>query len=167
MNVPPVQKCCGMFPPKHATYLISLIGVAIGGATLAGIILYGVVEKALINFFSGPHAQKMDEDVKKILLVTLGITSLLLTVASVLICLGSTANSRSMIGIGVWVIFVMCMILIGLILFAPLSCFFLKTICVVKKISTTTVFFAEIGIAIFLMFWLYYMVVVYNAVNEG
>lgn len=165
MDVPEVVKCFGTFPPKYATYLIAVFGLASGGIGLAGIVLYGLIENALLVYILGRDVQ-MDDTLKKAVLMTIGFTSLLLTVASVLLFLGATAGSRGALASGVWILLAMCLILIFAAIAAPVSCFFIKNACIIKKVSTAAIVLASIAITVFLEFWLYFMVVAQNYLNQ-
>ncbi|CAH2103124.1 unnamed protein product [Euphydryas editha] len=165
MDVPEVVKCFGTFPPKYATYLIALFGLASGGIGLAGIVLYGLIENALLVYILGRDVQ-MDDTLKKAVLMTIGFTSLLLTVASILLFLGATAGSRGALASGVWILLAMCLILIFSAIAAPVSCFFVKNACIIKKVSTAVMVLASIGVTIFLELWLYFLVVAQNYLNQ-
>ncbi|XP_032527974.1 uncharacterized protein LOC116778167 [Danaus plexippus] len=159
MELPEVTKCFGIFPPKHATYMISLFGLASGGAGIAGIVLYGLIEKAITAFFLGNSKQKMDDAVKKVVLLTLGLTSLLMLVGNILLFLGATSSSRGALSSGVIVLLVMCLIIIFEAIGLPLFCFFHEPFCVIKKLSTLLVVLSSLIITIFLELWLYFIAV--------
>ncbi|XP_045510126.1 uncharacterized protein LOC123705415 [Colias croceus] len=165
-NMPEVTRCFGMFPPKYATYLISIFGLGMGGTGIAGIVLYGLVEKAVTAFFFKSDTAPVDDTVKKCVLLTIGLTSLLLTIASFLMFLGATSGSPGPLAVSIWIIFAMDLILIGLSIAAPMSCFFMESTCVVKKLSTTVLVLCFLVITVFLEVWLYFMVVANAYLNE-
>lgn len=157
--MPEVVRCFGTFPPKYATYLIAIFGLASGGTGLAGIILYGLIENALLVYITGRNDITLDDAVKKAILLSIGLTSLLLTVASALLFAGATSGSPGSLAAGVWVLFGMCMILICAAIAAPVSCFFLKSACIIKKVSVSVMVLGATVVTVFLEIWLYFMVV--------
>lgn len=165
MEVPEVIRCFGTFPPKYATYLISLIGLGCGGVGISGIILYGLIENALIVYITG-RTVPMDDAVKKVVLLTIGLTSLMLTTANGLLFVGATSGSRGALSAGVWVLFAMCLILLSIAMFGPLSCFFWKSLCIVKKFSMPVLVLGVIVLTFFIDVWLYFMVVAANYLNQ-
>lgn len=157
--MPDVVRCFGTFPPKYATYLISLFGLASGGIGLAGIVLYGLIENALLVYITGRNVD-VDDTVKKAVLLSIGLMSLMLTVANALLFLGATSGSPGSIATGMWVLLAMCMILICAAIAAPVSCFFLKSACIIKKVSTSVMVLGSLVVTVFLEIWLYFVVVV-------
>ncbi|XP_026499324.1 uncharacterized protein LOC113403100 [Vanessa tameamea] len=162
MDMPEVTRCFGTFPPKHATYLIALFGLGSGGVGLAGIILYGIIENALLVYVLGRRGINVDESLKKAVLLTIGLSSLLLTVGNALLFLGATTQSRGALSVGVYTLLAMCLILLFGAISAPVSCFFFKTACLIKKISTATMVLSSIVLTIFIEVWLYFLVVAHN-----
>ncbi|XP_050360614.1 uncharacterized protein LOC126780308 [Nymphalis io] len=161
MNMPEVTRCFGTFPPKYATYLIALFGLGSGGVGLAGIILYGIIENALLVYILG-RRPRVDETLKKAVLLTIGLSSLLLTVGNALLFVGATSQSRGALSVGVWTLLAMCLLLIFGAISAPVSCFFIKNACIIKKISTVTMVLTSIVLTIFIEVWLYFLVVAHN-----
>ncbi|XP_047543961.1 uncharacterized protein LOC125076065 [Vanessa atalanta] len=162
MDMPEVTRCFGTFPPKHATYLIAIFGLGSGGVGLAGIILYGIIENALLVYVLGRRGTNVDESLKKAVLLTIGLSSLLLTVGNALLFLGATTQSRGALSVGVYTLLAMCLILLFGAISAPVSCFFFKTACLIKKISTATMVLTSIVLTIFIEVWLYFLVVAHN-----
>ncbi|XP_022125120.1 uncharacterized protein LOC111000087 [Pieris rapae] len=158
-NMPEVTRCFGMFPAKHATYLISLVGLGMGGLGLTGIVLYGLIEKAVTAFLFQHSKGPVDDTVKKCVLLTIGLTSLLLTIGCALMFLGVTSSNPGPLAVSVWIIFAMNVIVITLCISAPLSCFFMDTLCVVKKLSFPSIVFLFTLLTIFLEMWVYFMLV--------
>ncbi|KAL4705704.1 hypothetical protein ACJJTC_018777 [Scirpophaga incertulas] len=76
LDMPLVTKCFGVFPPKYATYLISIFGMSSGGVGLAGLVLYSIAENSIMRHFGAPT--KVDEDIKKLVLMCVGLISLLI-----------------------------------------------------------------------------------------
>ncbi|XP_072931479.1 uncharacterized protein [Epargyreus clarus] len=163
-NMPEITKCFGTFPPKYATYLISIFGMGSGGVGLAGIILYGLIENSILGEYI--NSGNIDESVRKAFLLTIGLTSLLLTIGNVILFLGVTSTSRGTIGTGVMVIFVMCMCIIMAVIGAPLSCFFVSEACIISKMSLVTIVLGILVITVFLEIWLYFMIVAHNYANQ-
>ncbi|XP_047040469.1 uncharacterized protein LOC124644874 [Helicoverpa zea] len=162
-TVPVVPKCFGMFPPKYGTYLISLCGLGMGGCGLSGVVLYGLVEDSVVAHFL--DRQPVDSGMKKAVLLIIGMTSLLLFCASFLLFVGLAFKSTGSLLLGVWILFAMCMLLITASIVLPISCFFIPDSCVIKKFSAVVLTLAYITITIFLWFWLYFVVVVFNHIN--
>ncbi|XP_034839584.1 uncharacterized protein [Maniola hyperantus] len=165
MEFPEVTRCFGTFPPKYATYLISLFGLGCGGVGLAGIVLFGLIENALIVYITGRNLP-MDDVVRKVVLASIGLTSLMLTVANALLFLGATSGSTGALSAGIWVIFAMCLLLIAVAMAGPLSCIFLQNLCIVKKFSTVIMVLGTLVLTVFLEIWLYFMVVAGNYLNQ-
>ncbi|XP_046977605.1 uncharacterized protein LOC124543426 [Vanessa cardui] len=162
MDMPEVTKCFGTFPPKYATYLIAVFGLGSGGVGLTGIILYGIIENALLVYILGRRGPNVDESLKKAVLLTIGLSSLLLTVGNALLFLGATTQSRGALSVGVYTLLAMCLMLLFGAMSAPISCFFYKTACLVKKISTATMVFCSLILTVFIEIWLYFLVVAHN-----
>ncbi|XP_028035495.1 uncharacterized protein LOC114246933 [Bombyx mandarina] len=160
MEMPEVNRCFGMFPPKYGCLLISWLGLATGGTGLAGIIMYGIVQEQIIAHFM--NTTKVDEGSKKMALMSIGFTSLMLFIGNGLLFLGVTFSSKSCVKYFVYVTFAMCLIMIMGCIGAPVSCFFLAKTCVMKKISSPAMVIGYLGFTIFIELWLYFMVVGYN-----
>lgn len=165
-NIPEVTRCFGIFPAKYATYLISLVGLGMGGCGLSGIVLYGLIEKAITAFLFHNSKVAVDDSVKKCILFTIGLSSLLLTIACTLMFLGATSGNSGPITVSVWIIFAMILIVLSLCISAPLSCFFMDTLCVVKKLSMGSIIFLFLIVTAFLELWIYFMLVANTYVME-
>lgn len=163
-NVPEVPKCFGMFPPKYATYLISLCGLGSGGVGLAGVVLYGLVEDSIVAHFMSNN--KTDDTVKKAVLLTVGLSSLFIFISCFLLFIGVAFKMPGCLTSGAWTIFIMCCLVILGAVGAPMSCFFVPFTCVIKKLSSALLVMGYIGITFFLWIWMYFMVVVFNYLNE-
>ena len=162
-TIPEVPRCFGMFPPTVGAYFISLFGLASGGAGIAGIVLYGIAEDSFVAHFISKNPP--DDEVKKVVLLTLGLTCLLLFIGSALLFIGMAFKQDRALLLAAWIIFAMCMILIIVSIGIPLSCFFLEELCVLKKMSTSMYTLFYIAITVFLWFWLYFMAVIFNYAN--
>lgn len=163
-TVPEIPKCFGMFPPKYATYLISLFGLSSGGVGLAGIVLYGLVEDSVIAHVV--KNDKTDDVIKKTVLLSIGLTSLLLFIASFLLFLGSALKNSGYLLIGSYLLLVMSSLLVIVAIATPMSCFFLPKSCLIKKISSTLLVMAYLLLTVFLWIWIYFMTVAFNYLNE-
>lgn len=160
MEMPVVDNCFGMFPPRYGCYLISLFGIGSGGIGISGIILYGLLETSILGEFM--DSKTKDDSVKKAVLMTIGLSSILLCAGNTLLLLGTVSNSRGAVVSAMWVTLVMCMLLIIGVIAAPMSCFFMEFTCLVKKVSFIVMVLAFILVTIFLQLWLYFSVVMYN-----
>lgn len=164
MEIPEVYKCFGMFPLRYGCLLISFLGLGCGGVGLAGLILYGVIEDSIVAHFV--QSTKVDESLKKAVLVTIGLTSLLLVVGNLLLFLGVSFSARGCVqGFG-WITFAICLMLMLAAGGAPVSCFFLDKTCLIKKISSSAMVLAYLAVTVFLQIWLYFMVVAFNFKEE-
>lgn len=163
-TVPEIPRCFGMFHPKYATYLISLFGLSSGGVGLAGIVLYGLVEDSVVAHVV--KNDKTDDVIKKAVLLSIGLTSLLLFIASLLLFLGSAVKSTGYLFIGCFLLLIMCSLLIIAAIAAPVSCFFLPKSCVIKKLSSVLLVMAYLLLTVFLWVWIYFMTVAFNHLNE-
>lgn len=163
-SVPEVSKCFGMFPPKVAVYFISLFGLGSGGVGLAGIVLYGLVEDSEIaRFFTDYPA---DENVKKLVLITLGLSSLMLFISSFFLFMGSLLRQDKALVLGAWFLCFLCSLLIIGAISLPLMCFFYQKTCVLKKLSSFLLTFGYMFITVFLWIWLYFLAVIFNHLNN-
>lgn len=160
MEMPEVPKCFGVFPPRYACYLIALFGLGSGGIGLAGIILYGLLETSILGHFI--ESKTRDESVKKVILLTIGLSSLLLCAANTLLFLGTISKSRGAVLSAMWVTLAMCMLLITGTIAAPMSCFFMETMCLIKKVSFVVMVLGFMSVTLFLQLWLYFTVVMYS-----
>ncbi|KAL0852221.1 hypothetical protein ABMA28_000439 [Loxostege sticticalis] len=163
MDMPEVRKCCGMFPPKHGTYLISLYGLASGGLGIATIILFGIAENAIMSHFSN---NQLADEIKKTFLMFVGLSSLMLFVASGVIFVGVTTKSPGALSTGYLIIFIMCLILMLSAMAAPMACFFYESTCLIKRVSSITIFLFIVTLTGYLEVWLYFMTVVWNHEQE-
>ncbi|XP_028177273.1 uncharacterized protein LOC114365045 [Ostrinia furnacalis] len=164
MDMPEVRRCFGIFPPKHGTYLISLFGLASGGVGIAGIILYGIAEETILVHFM--KKDQLNEDIKKVVLLTIGLTSLMLLVANAMLFIGVSSKSAGAVSAGVITIFILCILLIIAAIAAPMSCFFIDSTCLVKKVSSIVITIFIVGLTLFLELWLYFMAVAWNHEQE-
>lgn len=162
MEMPEVRRCFGIFPPKYGTLLIAVFGIASGGVGIAGIILYGIAEDKITAIFSAKATTQLDEDIKKIVLLTVGLTSLILVVANVFLFIGVVGKSAGAVETGIVVLFILCCILILGAVAAPTSCFFIDATCIVKKVSTIVISLAILSVTGFLELWLYFTAVAWN-----
>lgn len=160
MEMPTVDYCFGMFPPKYASFLISIVGLTTGGLGLTGIILFGVFEEFIIAHFTG--SSKLNGDIKMLVLGTMGMVSILLILANALLFFGVTTGSSGLVGGAKLTMLVMCLFLIFLMVTMPLICFFFDVRCLIKQISTPGVVLAYLLVGFFVWFWLYFMVVAYS-----
>ncbi|XP_059045833.1 uncharacterized protein LOC131841532 [Achroia grisella] len=160
MDMPEITRCFGMFPPKYGSYLIALFGLGSGGVGIAGIVLYGIAENIIMSIFG--VRTNADEGLKKVVLMSIGLTSLLLLVANALLLLGVTFGSRGCVSAAVRVILVMCVIIMLATIAIPVSCYFLSSMCLIKKISSIVMGLVVLTITIFLELWVYFMVVAWN-----
>ncbi|XP_026762310.1 uncharacterized protein LOC113521070 [Galleria mellonella] len=160
MDMPEVNKLFGIFPLKYGSYLISLFGLGSGGVGIAGIILYGIAENIIMAIFCG-HTS-IDEGIKKTVLMSIGLTSLLMLVANALLFLGVTFTIPGCVNSAVRVMLAMCVLIMLGAIILPVSCFFLSSMCLVKKISSVVMVLVVLTVTIFLELWLYFMVVAWN-----
>ncbi|CAD0194147.1 unnamed protein product [Chrysodeixis includens] len=163
-TVPEIPRCFGMFPPKYATYLISIFGLSSGGVGLAGIILFGLVDNSAVA--QAVKNNKTDETIKKVVLLSIGLTSLVLFVANALLFLGVACRSRGSDMAGAYLLLLMCSALVCAAIGTPMSCFFLPQSCLIKKISCTLLFMAYLLLTVFLCVWIYFMVVAFNHLKD-
>ncbi|KAM3968409.1 uncharacterized protein ACR2FA_000414 [Aphomia sociella] len=164
MEMPDIKKCFGMFPPKYGSYLIALFGLGSGGVGIAGIILYGIAEHIIMSVFGNRNS--IDEGIKKAVLLTIGLTSLLLLVGNSLLFLGVTFKSSGCVKSAVRILLTMCVLLMIAAMAMPISCFFLSNMCLVKKISSVVMILIVITMTSFLMIWLYFTSVAWNLEQE-
>ncbi|KAJ0183774.1 hypothetical protein K1T71_000197 [Dendrolimus kikuchii] len=160
MDMPEVTRCFGMFPPKYACFLISLFGLGSGGVGIAGIILFGVVEKSVLSHFVATTVT--DDGLKKVALMSIGMSSLMLLASNAFLFLGVTSNKEGCVKAFIYIILVMCLIIVTVIIAGPLSCFFLSRTCLVKKISIPILVLGYFTLGIYVQVWLYFMVVAHN-----
>lgn len=162
--MPEVVKCFGLFLPKHGTYLISLYGLASGGVGIAGIILFGIAEETILSHFM--KKDQLSVDIKKAVLLIIGLSSLMLLVANGLIFIGVVSKSANAISTGVYVLFTMCILLLIIAIAAPVTCFFIESTCLIKQVSTIVITIFILGVTVFLEMWFYFMSVAWNHEQE-
>lgn len=166
MEMPEIKRCFGVFPPKYATYLISLFGLSSGGLGIAGIVLYGIAEDLITSVFSSEATSQLNQDIKKLMLATIGLSSLLLVVANAFLIIGSMGKKRMAVHVGYLVILSLCCMLIITSIAMPVSCFFIPDVCMVKKVSTFGLLSCIGIVTIFLEVWFYFMAVAWNYEQE-
>lgn len=158
MDVPPTEKCCGVFPNRYGSYLISIFGLSTGAVGLTGIILFGLVEKSAMAHLD----QVGDETGKKVVLLTIGLISLLLLVSNAMLFIGVSTNSHGAVTASAWVLMFMCLFLIFGLIGIPTICFFYDSYCVAKSISLTLIVLSLLFMNIFLDVWCYFIVIIFN-----
>lgn len=160
MDMPEVKYCCGVFPPKYACFLISVFGIGCGGVGLAGIIIYGLAEDSITAHLGNP--QNIDPTMKKVVLTTIGLTSLLLLVSNIFLFFGFTSSAVGLVGAAKWVTFFKCMLILLKAMLLPISCLLSTNTCVIKKLTAPFIILGYLALAIYVKIWLYFMVMMYN-----
>lgn len=156
LDMPEVRRCCFMFPLKHGSYLIALIGLAMGGTGLVGVILYGLVDKSIAG-----NTNSVDASVKKLAIMTFGVTSLLLIIANTILLLAVTKCKRhGMASAAKGVLLIMCFFLLVGCIMIPLLCFFFQRTCIIKKMSTPVTVLLYLWLGIFISTWIYFVIVI-------
>ncbi|XP_013184818.2 uncharacterized protein LOC106130515 [Amyelois transitella] len=159
MDMPPVKKFLGFLPLKYGCFLISLFGFSLGALMLAGIIIYGIAEHLVMSYFP---SYVIDEDVKKVVLLPTGLSSLLLLLANALLLLGVTFKRETNVGLGARILLFMCVLLLLIAIACPVSCFFLPSLCVIKRMMIYSVICMYLILTLFVDMWLYCSTVCWN-----
>lgn len=128
------------------------------------ILMYALVEDSVVAHFL--RINIVDESLKKFGLLSFGINTLLLTAANILLFLGSVLKQERTLLMGAWTIFGMCVLIISLAIGAPGMCFFAEELCVIKHIRSGTLGFIYLCVTVFLWIWLYFMLVIFQHLNN-
>lgn len=163
MEMPIIDRCFGAIPPRHGCWLISVFGLGVGGLGIACIVIFSLVEGALTSHLTKKNSTgTMDASFKKLILMTMGLTSLLLLSANTSLFFGVTCSALSLVKGAKYMMFVMCMFLIIIQIWLPSYCFYEPDGCLVKEFSAPGTVIGNSFLSAFTMLWLYFMVVTYN-----
>lgn len=159
-DFPEVRRCCGVFPVKHATYLISVFGLGCGGVAIAGLVLYALIDHSTLR-----RSSDGSDQAAKMSVMVLFVTSVILVLASLLLFCGVLGKSSgTMLSLAIFLILAMCGIWIFSAITPPLACFFAPKQCPLKNSSYASIVLIGIILTFFISAWVYFAVVVGNHV---
>lgn len=157
-KAPEVQKCFGCLSLRVGTFLIALLELASGITGLAAVILYGLAEKSILSNFVN---RQINECVRKKLILLIGFSSFLLTLAGYFTLHGTITKGKYVTKLGAITLVVMCCMVLAAIISVPVSCFFFK-MCFIKGFPIVFLVLCFIFVAVFLHEWFYFAVVIYS-----
>lgn len=157
MAMPELQSFFG-FPLRFGCFVISVLGLGIGGTGLAIIIVFGLVEQIISEY-----GVKFDPNTKKMVLLSLGMSSILLVIANTCVLLGVFSASSNKIGVGKYISFIFVFFLLGGMMYPSLSCYADKDSCdIVKSHSFEEILLITSALGLLSMLWLYFILTLHN-----
>lgn len=161
-NMPQKRHCCYIVPLRHASVMISSVGLLIGGLGCMLSARYALANQRLRG-----TDLTMEEAMKKYTLFAAGTFSFMTIVASTMLFLGGAFRQTKYICWYIYIIMAMCMGMVIVSVVVPLSCFCKpEKPCILRSVSFTTTTLIYLAVTVWMQVWIYFALVASNLMKH-